>query len=51
LAPNDWEPKDVSALHDLAHIVMDDIAVRLEIAKRRETEFKKRAIKPTKRIE
>ena len=38
----DWEPEDVAALWDLAQIVMDEIALRLEIAKRREAECKER---------
>jgi GAF domain-containing protein len=36
----DWEPEDISALRDLAQIVMDEIALRLETAKQREPECK-----------
>ena len=38
----EWEPEDVSALWDLAQIVMDEILVRLEMAERRETESKEK---------
>jgi GAF domain-containing protein len=34
----DWEPEDIAALWDLAQIVMDEIALRLEMAKRHETD-------------
>lgn len=36
----DWGPDDISALWDLAQIVMDEIALRLEMGKRREAEAK-----------
>jgi two-component sensor histidine kinase len=36
--PRDWSPDDVAALKDLAHGVMDQIALRLEMGKRREAE-------------
>ena len=36
----DWTPEDVSALNDLAQIAMDEIALRLAMAKDRESEWK-----------
>jgi GAF domain-containing protein len=41
-AGRDWGPEDISALWDLAQIVMDEIALRLEMAKPRETECNQR---------
>ena len=38
----DWGPEDISALWDLAQIVMDEIALRLEMAKPRESECNQR---------
>jgi len=35
-------PEDISALWDLAQIVMDEILLRLEMAKRRKTESKEK---------
>jgi GAF domain-containing protein len=37
-AGRDWSPDDISALWDLAQIVMDEIALRLEMGKRRKAE-------------
>ena len=38
----DWGPEDISALWDLAQIVMDEIVLRLKMGKRREAEAKEK---------
>jgi GAF domain-containing protein len=38
----DWTPEDVSALCDLAEIAMDEIMLRFEMAKNRESELKRK---------
>jgi GAF domain-containing protein len=39
----DWEPEDIAALWDLAQIVMYEIVLRLEMAKRHKKQIAKRS--------
>lgn len=44
----DWTPEDISALWDLAQIVIDEITLRLEMGKRREAEREQKLARPQK---